>query len=397
MANDLGDMIGHAVGRIARETVETVSANARKASKSPLSGPKGLAAGAGLVALAPLAAKGAGKLVKQQLANGTSPVQKAKDAMGGGVKDAVGKKIDEAGGTAGMAKEAGKGLLPGGGDGGDKQAGAQIGSTRRMPIQQAIDVAVPIKTAYNQWTQFEDWPSFMHRLERVTQEDDTHVSFKAKIWGISREFTAEIVEQRPDERIKWRVTEGVGHTGVVTFHELSDRLTRVDVDVDIQPGSLLEKAGRGMRHAKRAIRADLSRFKAYVELEEDETGAWRGQVDDGKVKRKRSGSSSSKQSGSSAKRGRSSGSAKASSSSGRSRSAAARSGGSARTAKSSSGSKSGGRSSGSRSSGSRSSGSGSSGTSNGATRSSSRAKSSSNGNSGSSRSSSRKKAASSRS
>jgi len=348
MAKDLGDAIGHAVGRIAREAVETVSSNARKASNGPLSGPKGLAAGAGLVALAPLAAKGAGKLVKQQLANGGNPVAKAKEAVGGGVKDAVGSKIDDAGGAAGMAKQAAKGILPGGGDGdGDKEAGAQIGHTRRMPIQQAIDVAVPIETAYNQWTQFEDWPNFMHRVDRVSQDDETHVSFKAKIWGISREFTAEIIEQRPDDRIKWRVTEGVSHTGVVTFHELSDRLTRVDVDIDIQPGSLLEKAGRGMRHAKRAIRADLSRFKAYVELEEDETGAWRGEIEDGDVKRKRSGSSSSK-------RRQASKSTKASSSGRSNRAAAARSGGSSRTAKTratSSGSKSSGRSSGGSSSG----------------------------------------------
>jgi uncharacterized membrane protein len=419
MAKDLGDVIGHAVGRVAREAVQTVSSNARKASNGPLSGPKGLAAGAGLVALAPLAAKGAGKLVKQQLANGGNPVAKAKEAVGGGVKDAVGNKIDQAGGAAGMAKEAAKGVLPGGGGGdgdGDKEAGAQIGHTRRMPIQQAIDVAVPIETAYNQWTQFEDWPNFMHRVDRVSQEDETHVSFKAKIWGISREFTAEIVEQRPDDRIKWRVTEGVSHTGVVTFHELSDRLTRVDVDIDIQPGSLLEKAGRGMRHAKRAIRADLSRFKAYVELEEDETGAWRGEIEDGDVKRKRSGSSSSN-------RGQASKSSKASSSGRSSRAAAARSDGSSRTAKTraaSSGSKSSGRSSGGSSSGRSSGGSssgrssggsssgrssggsssgrssgGSSGASNGASRSSSRAKTSSNGTSGSR--STRKKTASSRS
>jgi uncharacterized membrane protein len=387
MAKDLGDAIGHAVGRIARETAQSVSTNARKASKSPLSGPKGLATGAGLVALAPLAAKSAGKLVRGQLANGASPVSKAKDAIGGGVKDAVGSKIEQAGGASGVAKEAGKGMLPGvGTDGGDKQAGAQIGSTRRMPIQQAVDVAVPIKTAYNQWTQFEDWPNFMHRLDRVTQEDETHVSFKAKIWGISREFTAEIVEQRPDQRIKWRVTDGVNHTGVVTFHALSDRLTRVDVDIDIQPGSLLEKAGRGMRHAKRAIRADLARFKAYIELEEDESGAWRGEIDDGDVKRKRARSSSSK-------RGQSSG---------RSRTAAARSSGASRTrspssGSGSSGSKSSGRSSGSKSSGRSSSGSSkaSSGSSSNGSSRSSRAKTSSNG-SGSSRST-RKKAASSRS
>jgi uncharacterized membrane protein len=399
MAKDLGEAIGHAVGRIAREGVQTVSTNARKASNGPLSGPKGLAAGAGLVALAPLAAKGAGKLVKQQLANGGNPIAKVKQAAGGGVKDAVGKKIDEAGGAAGMAKAAGKGILPGGGGDGDssKEAGAQIGHTRRMPIQQAVDVAVPIETAYNQWTQFEEWPNFMQRVDRVSQEDETHVSFKAKIWGISREFTAEIVDQRPDDRIKWRVTEGVSHTGVVTFHELSDRLTRVDVDIDIQPGSLLEKAGRGMRHAKRAIRADLSRFKAYVELEEDETGAWRGEIEDGDVKRKRSGSSSSKRGQSSSKRSQSSKSAKGSSSGGSGRSAAARSGGSSRTAKtraSSSAPKSSGRSSGGSSSGRSSSGSG--GSSNGANRSSSRAKTSSNGG-GSGTRSTRKKPTSSRS
>jgi uncharacterized membrane protein len=257
-----------------------------------------------------------------------------------------------------------------------------------MPIQQAIDVAVPIKTAYNQWTQFEDWPNFMQRVDQVSQEDETHVSFKAKIWGISREFTAEIVDQRPDERIKWRVTEGVSHTGVVTFHELSDRLTRVDVDIDIQPGSLLEKAGRGMRHAKRAIRADLARFKAYIELEEDETGAWRGQIEDGDVKRRRAGSSSSRRGQSSSRRSQASKSTKASakaSSSGSSRSAAARSGGSSRTAKtraSSSGSKSSGRSS-----------NGASGSSGSSNRSSSRAKTSSNGSSGS-RSTGRKTASS---
>src|SRR3954454_21204302 len=362
MAKDLGDVIGHAVGRVAREAVDSVSSNARKASNGPLSGPKGLAAGAGLVALAPLADKGAGRLVKQQIANGGSPVKKVKDAVGGDVKDVVGKKIDQAGGATGMAKEAGKGMLPGFGgddDGGDssKEPGAQIGNTRRMPVQQATDVAVPLETAYNQWTQFEEWPNFMHRIDRVSQEDETHVSFKAKIWGISREFTAEIVDQRPDDRIKWRVTEGVSHTGVVTFHELSDRLTRVDVDIDIQPGSLLEKAGRGMRHAKRAIRADLSRFKAYVELEEDETGAWRGEIEDGDVKRKRSGSSSSKRGQSSSKRSQSSKSVKGSSSGGSGRSAAARSGGSSRTAKTSSAPKSSGRSSGGSSSGRSSSGS----------------------------------------
>ena len=365
MAKDLGEVIGSAVGRVARDAAQTLTSNAKKASDGPLSGGKGLAAGVAVAALAPLAAKGAGKLAKGGLAN---PVQKVGDKVGSGVKETVGKKVDEAGGAAGMAKEAGKGLLPGsgGGDGdsGGKNSMPGVGKGRRMPIQQAVDVAVPLQTAYNQWTQFEEWPSFMHRLDRVTQEDDCNVSFKAKIWGISREFAAEIIEQRPDERIKWQVTEGVTHTGVVTFHELADRLTRIQVNVDVDPGSLIEKAGRGMRHAKRAVRADLARFKAYIEMEEEETGAWRGVIEDGEVKssesssggdrsssrasksssessRSPSGSSRSKSSASGARSRSSSGNAKGSSSRSRSSSGRGSSNGRSTSAKSrsSSGSK----------------------------------------------------------
>jgi uncharacterized membrane protein len=295
MAKDLGDAIGTALGKVAREAVETVSANARGHSNGAFSGAKGVAAGVGVAALAPVAAKGAGKLVKGLGGNGVAPLQKAGQKVGGTVKDAVGQSVEQAGGAAGMAKEAGKGMLPGvGGKKKGKSQGVEgVGKGRRMPIQQDIDIGVPLKTVYNQWTQFEEWPNFMHRLEQVSQEDESHVSFKTKIWGFSREFKAEIVEQRPDERIKWKVSEGVTHTGVVTFHELAPRLTRVEVNIDVQPGSLLEKAARGMRHIKRAVRADLARFKAYVLMEEEETGAWRGAIEEGDVKRRSSGGSRS--------------------------------------------------------------------------------------------------------
>jgi uncharacterized membrane protein YgcG len=142
---------------------------------------------------------------------------------------------------------------------------------------------VPIETAYNQWTQFEDWTEFMHRVTRVTQEDECTVSFATKIWTRTREFNAEIITQRPDERIKWRVSQGITHTGVVTFHELAPRLTRIELDMDVDPGGLIEKAARGMRHVKRAVRADLHRFKAYIEMQEQETGAWRGVIEDGEL------------------------------------------------------------------------------------------------------------------
>jgi uncharacterized membrane protein len=270
MAKDVGDAIGAAIGHAAREVVETVSTNARKGSKKTpqLSGGRGMAAGAGLVALVPLAAKGAG-MVLHGLRNGASPVQAVGDKVSGTVSDAVGKKVEEAGGASGLAKEAGKAMLPFGGGGDKKSGGGGVGHGRRMPIQQAVDVAVPIDEAYEKWTQYEEWPKFMHRLDRVSQEDDTHIAFKAKIWGISREFKAEIIDEQEGERVKWRVTEGVSHTGVVTFHELGPRLTRVDVDIDVHPGSMIEKLGRGLRHAKRAVRADLHRFKAHVEIEED--------------------------------------------------------------------------------------------------------------------------------
>src|SRR5215216_4578871 len=157
------------------------------------------------------------------------------------------------------------------------------GNGRRMPVQQAVDVAVPVETAYNQWTQFEEWPEFMHRVTRVTMDDDCTVSFATRIWGKTKEFEAQIETQRPDERIKWRVSRGIIHTGVVTFHELAPRLTRIELNVDVEPGSLLEKAARGMRHIKRAMRADLHRFKAFIEMQEFETGAWRGVIEDGEL------------------------------------------------------------------------------------------------------------------
>ena len=134
----------------------------------------------------------------------------------------------------------------------------------------------------------------MHRIESAEQVDETTVSFQAKIWGISKRFEAEIVEQRPDERIEWNVTEGYAHTGVVTFHSLSENLTRVDLSLDIQPSNLIDKASRGMRFAKRAVRGDLHRFKAYVELDKESKKGSRRTIEDGKVKRaRRSGSAGS--------------------------------------------------------------------------------------------------------
>jgi uncharacterized membrane protein len=343
MAKDLGDTIGTAVGRVAREAAQNLTQTARKGGKSPLGGMTGLALGAGLAAAAPLAVKGASKLAKNGLGNPASalqkPVQKAGEKVKGAASDVVEDKIKDAGGPGGIAKEAGKSLIPGlgGGDesddsGGGKNEAEGAGKGRRMPVQQSVDIGVPIATVYNQFTQFEEWPTFMHRVTSVSQEDETHIAFKSKIWGVSKEFQAEIDEQRPDERVKWHVVEGLSHKGVVTFHELAPRLTRVELNVDVEPGSLIEKFARGARHVKRAMRADLHRFKAYVVMNEEESGEWRGTIDEGEVKSsegdegegKSSQGSSAASSGSRSRRSSSksdSGRAKAaSSSSGRSRS-----------------------------------------------------------------------------
>jgi uncharacterized membrane protein len=295
------------------------------------------AATAAAAALAPLAVKGVGKLAHSVSSNGvgdavTAPkraVQGAGEKVSGAVKGkveekvkgAIDDKVSQAGGPAGILKKAVKNALPFGGgddDDDDGDSGVKgIGKGRRMPVQQSIDVAVPRETAYNQWTQYEEWPQFMHRVTRVSQEDETTLSFATKIWGKTKEFKAKIVTARPDEKIKWEVTEGITHTGWITFHEIAPELTRLELSLDLEPGGLLEKAARGMRHVKRAARGDLHRFKAYIEAIEEETGAWRGTIEDGKVKRKRESRRES-QNGSSG-RSRSGSSGRERSSSGRSR------------------------------------------------------------------------------
>src|SRR2546421_273500 len=164
------------------------------------------------------------------------------------------------------------------------EGGAEgVGKGRRMPVQQIVDIGIPVETVYNQFTQFEDWPQFMHRVKRATQDDDCTVSFAVKIWGKTKEFTAKIDTQRPDQRIKWKSSQGMTHTGVVTFHELGPNLTRVILNFDVDPGGLVEKFARGARHVKRATRADLHRFVAFIETAEHETGAWRGVIEDGEL------------------------------------------------------------------------------------------------------------------
>ena len=146
-------------------------------------------------------------------------------------------------------------------------------------VQESVDVDVPVRTAYNQWTQFESFPSFMDGVVSISQLDDTHNHWVTKIGGVTREFDTEITEQIPDERIAWKSVGGdTGHAGVVTFHRLSDNQTRVMIQIDWQPSDLVEKAGAAVGVDDHRVKGDAERFKEFVESRGAETGAWRGDI-----------------------------------------------------------------------------------------------------------------------
>ena len=147
-------------------------------------------------------------------------------------------------------------------------------------VQESVDVDVPIRVAYDQWTQFESFPQFMGGVERITQLDDTHTHWVTKIGGVEREFDAEITEQHPEERIAWTSTSGEAkHAGVVTFHRLDEAKTRVMIQIDWEPEGLVEKAGAAVGVDDRQVKADAKRFKEFIESRGTETGAWRGDVE----------------------------------------------------------------------------------------------------------------------
>jgi uncharacterized membrane protein len=146
-------------------------------------------------------------------------------------------------------------------------------------IEQSIDIAVPVRTAYNQWTQFEEFPRFMEGVEEVRQIDDTHLHWRTRVAGREKEFDAEITEQRPDERIAWNATQGANQAGVVTFHRVDDGRTRIMLQLEAEPEGAAEKAGDALGVLKRRVKGDLERFKEMLESRGAETGGWRGEVD----------------------------------------------------------------------------------------------------------------------
>ncbi|MDP8911886.1 MAG: SRPBCC family protein, partial [Actinomycetota bacterium] len=175
--------------------------------------------------------------------------------------------LQNAGGGGGIVGAVASKAFGGGGGG---KGGETKGKTRRLPIQRWTDVAVPVERAYEAWKSFEDYPKFMHRVLSVEPGDDNTITWNEKIWFSKRNWKAEIIDDRPNERIAWKTVSGTAHSGVVTFHRLEDNLTRVMVTMDFRPAGMIEKMASGLRFVKRAVQADLARFKAYVEFEESD-------------------------------------------------------------------------------------------------------------------------------
>ncbi len=146
-------------------------------------------------------------------------------------------------------------------------------------VTESIDVNVPVRTAYDQWTQFEEFPKFMGNIKQVRQLDDTHLEWTAEIAGKEKVWQAEITEQNPDERVAWRATDGATNAGVVTFHRIDENVTRVTVQMDIEPDGVVENVGNALGVPDRSVKGDLERFKEFIESRGAETGSWRGDVE----------------------------------------------------------------------------------------------------------------------
>lgn len=146
-------------------------------------------------------------------------------------------------------------------------------------VEESVEVAVPVRTAYNQWTQFESFPEFMEAVVSVTQGADTMTHWVTEVGGAVREFDAQIVEQIPDTRIAWRSLDGPDQAGVVTFHRLDDEHCRVMLQMTFEPDGVVETVGDKLGIVRSQVETDLRRFKEFIEARGSESGAWRGQVD----------------------------------------------------------------------------------------------------------------------
>jgi uncharacterized membrane protein len=159
-----------------------------------------------------------------------------------------------------------------------QQMKKRSGGGRDSSIEVSMEVGVPVRTAYNQWTQFEEFPQFMHSVHEVRQLDDEHLHWRASVAGKEKEWDAEITEQLPDRRIAWRSTTGPRNEGVVSFQPVSETRTRVTLRMTYEPEGADEKIGDALGIVRSEARGNLERFKDLIEARGTESGAWRGTI-----------------------------------------------------------------------------------------------------------------------
>jgi uncharacterized membrane protein len=152
-----------------------------------------------------------------------------------------------------------------------------------MRVDEKIEVKVPISTAYNQWTQFEEFPRFMQGIEQVEQLDNTRLHWTAEVGGERKDWYARITRQVPDEVVSWESEGGVVNSGTVVFHPIAAEKTEIQVHMEYEPESAKEKAGGALGVPDRKVESDLKRFKDFIEERGSETGAWRGEIKHGDV------------------------------------------------------------------------------------------------------------------
>ena len=150
-------------------------------------------------------------------------------------------------------------------------------------VEKSVTVNVPVRTAYNQWTQFEEFPQFMEGVKSIRQLDDKNLLWRAQIGPKEEEWKAEIMEQIPDQRIAWRSTSGAKNGGVVTFHRLDETTTRIMLQIEYDPEGVVENVGDALGFVSRRVEGDLKRFKDFIETRQQPTGAWRGEIQGDKV------------------------------------------------------------------------------------------------------------------
>lgn len=237
-----------------KEKVEDVAGNGSK-SKEALTA-------AAVSAVGALAAAKGPDLIRKVV--GTTEEKGDEKAEEMGEKAVEGAK--EGLGNSGPGGKIASKLLGGGKSGGGSGSGGK--KTRRLPIQRWTDVALPIDRVYEEFTKFDQFPRFMHRVLDVEQKKPDQISFSEKIWFSKRQWEGRVTERRKNDRIVWTTKGGMSHKGIVSFHKLSDNLTRVMVDMEFEPNGMMEKMASGLRFVKRAVQADLARFKTYVEMED---------------------------------------------------------------------------------------------------------------------------------